>query len=204
MPRNPHLAALQRLAARDDDIKAALAAIGPPPPRNRSPGFESLLRTIVGQQISAAAAASLWNKLAVAINPLTPEIIARHEIDALRALGLSRQKAQYARGLAADILDGRVDLMRLHALEDEAAIEHLTQVKGIGRWSAEIYLLFALGRPDVWPSGDLALAIAAQRLKRLKRRPDPKRLVRIAESWRPYRGAAAHFLWHFYAKAPPL
>lgn len=204
MPNNPHLAALQELAARDPDIAAALAQIGPPPPRDRPPGFGSLLRAIVGQQISAAAAASLWARLTAAIDPITPEAVAAHEIDALRALGLSRQKALYARGLALDILARRVELDRLPTLADDAAIAHLVQVKGIGRWSAEVYLLFALGRPDIWPAGDLALAIAMQRLKRLRRRPDPKRLIRLAEPWRPYRGAAAHFLWHYYAKAPPL
>lgn len=202
MPKNPHLASLKLLAARDPDIAAALAVIGPPPPRDRPPGFGSLLRAIVGQQISAAAAAALWTRLAAAIDPLTPVAVAALELDALRALGLSRQKALYARGLALDVLEGRVDLDGLSALDDEAAIAHLVQIKGIGRWSAEIYLLFALGRTDIWPSGDLALAIAMQRLKRLRRRPDPKRLVRLAEPWRPHRGAAAHFLWHYYANPP--
>src|SRR5690606_12515229 len=113
------------------------------------------LRAIVGQQISAAAAASLWTRLTAAIDPIAPETVGRLDLEALRALGLSRQKALYAQGLARDILEGRVDLDRLPALDDETAIAHLVQIKGIGRWSAEIYLLFALGRPDIWPSGDL-------------------------------------------------
>ncbi len=200
----PHLTALASIAARDPDIAKALEIIGPPPPRDRPPGFSSLLRAIVGQQISAAAATSLWNRLAAAVDPVTPEAIARLDLAALRALGFSRQKAAYAQGLARNILERRVDLESLPQLDDEAAIAHLTQIKGIGRWSAEVYLLFALGRTDIWPSGDLALAIAMQRLKRLRRRPDPKRLTRLAEPWRPHRGAAAHFLWHYYAKAPPI
>lgn len=202
MSSGPHASALKALAKRDPDIAAALAAIGPPPPRNRPPGFSSLLRAIVGQQISAAAAAALWMRLAGAIDPIAPETVIRLDLDALRSLGLSRQKALYTQGLARDILEGRVDLDLLHTLDDEAAIAHLIQVKGIGRWSAEVYLLFALDRQDIWPSGDLALAIAMQRLRRLRRRPDPKKLVKLAEPWRPYRGAAAQFLWHYYKASP--
>jgi DNA-3-methyladenine glycosylase II len=201
---HPHEAALAALAARDKDIAAALAEIGLPPPRDRPPGFSSLLRTIVGQQISAKAAATLWERLLAAVDPLSPETVAQLDLDALRALGLSRPKAVYARGLALDIVEGRIDLDRLPMLEDQAAIEHLVQIKGIGQWSAEVYLLFALGRPDIFPAGDLALQIAMQRLKRLRKRPDPKRMLRLAEPWRPYRGAAAHFLWHYYAKGVPL
>jgi DNA-3-methyladenine glycosylase II len=204
MSSAPHITALNALAARDRDVAAALAAIGPPAPRDRPPGFGSLLRAIVAQQISTAAAMSLWTRLAAAIDPVTPEVVARLDAEALRALGFSRQKAAYALGLARDILDRRVDLESLPSLDDESAIAHLMQIKGIGRWSAEVYLLFALGRPDIWPAGDLALAVAMQRLKRLRRRPDPKRLIRLAEPWRPYRGAAAHFLWHYYVKAPPI
>ena len=196
-------AALEALAARDKDIAAALALIGPPPPRDRPPGFSSLLRAIVGQQVSAASAAALWARLDAAINPLVPEAVARLDVDALRKLGLSRQKALYAQGLARDVLERRIDPDLVPTLADEEAIAHLVQIKGIGRWSAEVYLLFALGRPDIFPAGDLVLAIAMQRLKRLRKRPDPKRLIKLAEPWRPYRGAAAHFLWHYY-KAPPV
>ena len=203
MPSAPHEAALAALAKRDPDIAAALKAIGPPPPRDRPPGFSSLLRAIVGQQVSAASAAALWARLAAALDPIVPETVGPLELEALRALGLSRQKALYAQGLARDILAKRIDLDLLPALDDEAAVAHLVQVKGIGRWSAEVYLLFALGRTDIFPAGDLALAIAMQRLKRLRRRPDPKRLIKLVEPWRPYRGAAAHFLWHYY-KAPPI
>jgi DNA-3-methyladenine glycosylase II len=202
MPLTPHETALKALARRDPDIAAALKLIGPPPPRDRPPGFPSLLRAIVAQQISAAAAASLWAKLAAAVDPIAPETILPLTPESLRALGFSRQKALYAQGLARDILDRRLDLDLLVTLDDEAAVAHLVQVKGIGRWSAEVYLLFALGRTDIFPAGDLALAVAMQRLKRLRRRPDPKRLLKLVEPWRPYRGAAAHFLWHYYKAAP--
>jgi DNA-3-methyladenine glycosylase II len=194
--------ALKALAERDADIAAALALIGPPPPRDRPPGFASLLRAIVAQQVSSASAAALWARLIAAIDPMGPEAVARLDVDALRKLGLSRPKALYAQGLARDILERRIDLDLVPTLADEDAIAHLIQIKGIGRWSAEVYLLFALGRPDVFPAGDLALAIAMQRLKRLRRRPEPKRLIKLAEPWRPYRGAAAQFLWHYYKAAP--
>jgi DNA-3-methyladenine glycosylase II len=194
--------ALRALADRDRHIAAALAEIGPPPPRERPPGFASLLRAIVGQQISAAAAAALWTRLGTALDPISAETVARLEIDALRKLGLSRQKALYAQGLARDVLERRIDLDLVPSMDDEAAIAHLIQIKGIGRWSAEVYLLFALGRPDIFPAGDLALAIAMQRLKRLRKRPDPKRLTKLVEPWRPYRGAGAQFLWHYYKAAP--
>jgi DNA-3-methyladenine glycosylase II len=194
--------ALRKLAASDPDIAAALAQVGQPPPRDRPPGFATLLRIIVAQQISAAAARSLWTKLTTAIDPLTPAALAARPPEELRSFGLSRQKAAYALGLAGDMACGRVDLDRVAGLDDEAAIEHLVQVKGIGRWSAEVYLLFALRRPDVWPAADLALQTAMRRLKRLRRQPDPKRMYKLAEPWRPYRSAAAHLLWHYYATAP--
>ncbi|HTP84480.1 MAG TPA: DNA-3-methyladenine glycosylase 2 family protein [Alphaproteobacteria bacterium] len=202
MPRHPHHVALKRLAASDPHIAAALTKIGLPPPRSRPPGFGSLARIIVGQQVSVAAAASIWDRLAAGIDPFTPDNVARRTIDELRAFGLSRQKANYISALAADLATGRLDLEVIHALDDAAAIAELMKIKGFGRWSAEVYLLFSLGRPDVFPSGDLGLAVAMQRLKRLRKRPDPKRLIKLSEAWRPHRGAAAFFLWHFLHNAP--
>ena len=193
---------LKMLARRDEDLARALAIVGSPPERSRPPGFATLVRIIVGQQVSAKAAASLWSRLETAIAPFTPEAVAWHGVDDLRALGLSRQKASYAITLAQALAERTLDLDRVHEMDDDAAVAALVTVKGIGRWSAEIYLLFALGRPDVFPAGDLALAIAMQRLKGLRRRPDPKKLEKLAESWRPHRGAAAHFLWHYYAQTP--
>jgi DNA-3-methyladenine glycosylase II len=202
MPRHPHHSALKKLATRDPVIAAALAEVGLPPPRERPPGFGSMVRIIVGQQVSAMAAASIWARLTTAIDPFTPEAVQAQGIDRLRALGLSRQKAAYAIGLAELMATGRLDLEQVHAMEDEAAIAELMKVKGFGRWSAEVYLLFSLNRADVFPAADLALQVAMQRLKNLRRRPDPKRLMRLVEEWRPYRSAAAHFLWHYYHKAP--
>lgn len=202
MPRHPHHVALKKLAANDPHIAEALTRIGLPPPRSRPPGFGSLTRIILGQQVSVAAASSIWNRLTAGIDPLTPENVASRTVDELRAFGLSRQKANYLLGLAADLAEGRLDLERIHALDDDAAIIELMKLKGFGRWSAEIYLLFSLGRPDIFPAGDLGLAVAMQRLKRLRKRPDPKRLLKLSESWRPYRGAAALFLWHFLHNAP--
>ncbi len=202
MPRNPYLKALKELARRDTQLARALDAVGPPPERWRPPGYPALLRTIVGQQVSAKAAQSIWRRLETTIVPLAPDTVVAMTADDLRALGLSRQKAGYALGLAQDIVAGRLDFEQVRGLDDEAAIAELTKVKGIGRWSAEIYLLFALKRPDVFPAGDLALQTAMQRLKGLRKRPDPDRLLRLVEPWRPYRGAGANFLWHYFAAAP--
>ncbi|HEX9463359.1 MAG TPA: DNA-3-methyladenine glycosylase 2 family protein [Alphaproteobacteria bacterium] len=202
MPRHPHHVAIKKLAAADRHIAEALTRIGLPPPRSRPPGFSSLARIIIGQQVSVASAAAIWTKLTTAIDPLTPENVAARTIEDLRALGLSRQKASYIHGLALDLIERRLDLERIHALEDELAIAELMKVKGFGRWSAEIYLLFSLGRPDIFPAGDLGLAVAVQRLKKLRRRPDPKRLIKLSQAWRPHRTAAAYFLWHFLHNAP--
>jgi DNA-3-methyladenine glycosylase II len=202
MPRHPQSLALKFLAARDPHIGAEFARIGLPPRRERPPGFPTILRIILGQQVSTSAANAMWTKMTAVIDPLTPEALLQYQPDALRPFGLSRQKSAYALGLAGDLVAGRVDLARVEALDDEAAIAELIKIKGIGRWSAEIYLLFALRRQDIWPSGDLALQVALQRLKGLRKRPDPKRMIKLAEVWRPHRGAAAHFLWHYYANAP--
>jgi len=194
---------LRALAAADADIGAALARIGAPEGRRRPPGFEALLRIIVGQQVSTSAARSMWEKLDRACGPIDPVKIAGMDLGTLQAVGLSRQKAGYALQLARDVAERRVDLAAVERLPDEEAIAELVKAKGIGVWSAEIYLLFTLGRGDVFPAGDLALQVGFQRLKRLKRRPEPERLRKLVEPWRPWRGAGAIFLWHFYA-APPL
>ena len=202
MARHPHHIALKKLAAGDPHIADALAKIGLPPPRNRPPGFPSLARIIIGQQVSVASAAAIWNRLTAGVDPLTPENVLTRSLDDLRTFGLSRQKAAYILGMAEALTSGAVDLARIAELDDEAAIAELTKIKGFGRWSAEIYLLFSLGRLDVFPSGDLGLAVAMQRLKKLRKRPDPKRLLKLSEAWRPPRGAAAYFLWHFLHNAP--
>jgi DNA-3-methyladenine glycosylase II len=189
---------LDAISAIEPSMAAAVARVGYPAPRLRDRGYETLLRTIVGQQVSVAAAASIWNKLAAGLGDLTqPAIVAAASDEALRAAGLSRQKASYARSLADEVTSGRLDLLNLPA-DDEAAIAQLVRVKGIGRWSAEIYLLFAEGRADVWPAGDLAVQIEIGRILGHAERPSEKRTRELAEGWRPHRGAAAIMAWHHY------
>lgn len=189
---------IDAIAAREPLMAAAVARVGYPEPRIRDRGYETLLRTIVGQQVSVAAAASIWAKLAAGIGDLTqPDIVAAAPDDALRAAGLSRQKASYAKSLAEEVSSGRLDLNALPA-DDEEAIAQLVRVKGIGRWSAEIYLLFAEGRRDIWPAGDLAVQIEVGRIMGHDARPSEKLTREIAEAWRPHRGAAAILAWHHY------
>ena len=196
-------AGLDAVAAREPALAAALKKAGYPEPRIRDRGYETLLRTIVGQQVSVAAARSMWNKLVAKYgSPVDLAALLAASDDELREAGLSRQKAGYARSLAGLVLAGDLDLANLPA-DDEEAIELLTRIKGIGRWSAEIYLLFAEGRGDVWPAGDLAVQIEVGRLLGLAERPSEKELRALAEAWRPHRGAAAVLAWHSY-NAPPL
>jgi DNA-3-methyladenine glycosylase II len=192
-------AGLEALAAHDDDVARALAEAGPPALRRREAGFEALLGAIVSQQISKAAAATVWSRLEQAAGSIVPDAVLAMDETALRAAGLSRQKAAYARGLAEAVATGSVDLDGLPGRPDEDVVEELIRLKGIGRWSAEVYLLFALGRPDAFPADDLALMIGAQRLKRLDARPNRSGLTKIAEAWRPWRGPAALLLWHYYS-----
>lgn len=191
-------ASMDWLAQVEPQFGKAIALAGYPEARVREPGYATLLRTIIGQQVSVAAAASVWNKLEALLGPqCPPDILIAQDYDALRACGMSRQKQGYARSLAELILTGALALDALPH-DDEAAIAYLTQVKGIGRWSAEIYLLFAEGRPDIWPAGDLAIQESVGRLMGLPVRPSEKEIRVIAENWRPHRGAAAIFTWHIY------
>ena len=176
----------------------ALGHSGYPETRILERGYTTLLRTIVGQQVSVAAANSVWNKLEAGLGAgCAAEAVVAAKDGSLRACGLSAQKQGYARSLAELILSGRLLLDALPA-DDEEAIALLTQVKGIGRWSAEIYLLFAEGRSDIWPAGDLAVQEAVKRILALPERPAEKATRMLAEPWRPYRGAIAIFSWHCY------
>jgi DNA-3-methyladenine glycosylase II len=189
---------LDALAKVEPAIAAGLERAGYPAPRLRHPGYETLLRTIIGQQVSVAAAQSIWNKLENLLGDLAkPATVAGASDETLRAAGLSRQKASYARSLAEEVTSGRLDLANLPG-GDEEAIAALTKIKGIGRWSAEIYLLFAEGRQDIWPAGDLAVQIEVGRLLGHPERPTEKATRELAEAWRPHRGAAAIFAWHHY------
>lgn len=190
---------MDALAGRDARVGEELARIGYPEPRLRDRGYKTLLRTIVGQQVSVAAAASMWNKLEAELGAeFTPACLLKRDFDTLRACGLSRQKQGYARSLCELVEVGAVKFDALPA-DDEEAIDQLTQIKGIGRWSAEIYLLFAEGRADIWPAGDLAVQEGVKRLLDLEERPAEKELREIGERWSPHRGAMAIFTWHFYA-----
>lgn len=191
-------AALDALGGIEPRIAAALARVGYPEPRIRPRGYATLLRTIVGQQVSVKAADAVWRKLAETVgDPADPALVAGASDEQLRAAGFSRQKAAYARSLAEEVTSGRLDLANLPA-DDEAAIAALVRVKGIGRWSAEVYLLFAEGRPDIWPAGDLAVQIETGRILGHEARPGEKLTRELAEAWRPHRGAAAIFTWHHY------
>lgn len=190
--------ALDALAAIEPAFAVALQRAGYPPPRVRDRGYATLLRTIIGQQVSVAAAQSIWNKLEAQIGDLTdPVTVAAASDEQLRAAGLSRQKVSYARSLAEEVTSGRLDFAQLPE-DDEEAIAQLVRIKGIGRWSAEIYLLFAEGRPDIWPAGDLAVQIEIGRILGHDERPPEKLMRDLAEAWRPHRGAAAILAWHHY------
>ncbi|KPH60813.1 MULTISPECIES: DNA-3-methyladenine glycosylase [unclassified Novosphingobium] len=189
---------LDAIAAKEPAIARALDVAGYPEPRIRATGYATLLRTIVGQQVSVAAAASVWNRLEALLGEgIAPEVLLAAEFDALRACGLSRQKQGYARSLCELVVAGTLDFDNLPEDDDEA-IDQLVRIKGIGRWSAEIYLLFAEGRPDIWPAGDLAVQAGLHKILALEARPSEKQTRQIAESWRPHRGAAAIFTWHCY------
>ncbi|MES1150956.1 MAG: DNA-3-methyladenine glycosylase 2 family protein [Dongia sp.] len=195
--------ALDHLAGADAHMGKAIADIGPPPPRHRPASFATLMDVIVAQQVSTASARAISGRLEERLGRVTPEaFVALTDAD-LRAVGFSRQKTLYGRDLAAHFLEGRLSPAKLRRMEDEAAIEALSAVKGIGRWSAEVFLLFALRRPDVMPAQDLALLVAAQRMKGWRTRPEPKKLLKLAETWRPYRSYAARMLWHYYRNGKP-
>jgi len=193
--------AVEALAAREPAFAGVVEKFGVPEPRNSERGAQTLLRTIVGQQVSVAAARSMWAKLEAAFgSPPNLTKLLNASDEELRAAGMSRQKAGYIRSLSQLVLSGELDLEALPE-DDEEAIALLTKIKGIGRWSAEIYLLFAEGRPDVFPAGDLAVMIELGRLKGLPEKPSEKQLRELAEAWRPFRGAAAVLAWHSYNSA---
>jgi DNA-3-methyladenine glycosylase II len=191
-------AAIEALASREPAFAGVVAKFGVPEPRHSERGAQTLLRTIVGQQVSVAAARSMWSKLEAAFgSPPDLHLLLAASDEALRAAGMSRQKAGYISSLASLVISGELDLDVLPE-DNEEAIALLTKIKGIGRWSAEIYLLFAEGRPDIFPAGDLAVMIELGRLLGLPAKPSEKQLRELAEAWRPYRGAAAVLAWHSY------
>lgn len=190
--------AVEYLAALDPDLAAIFARLGPPPLWAREPGFPALVLIILEQQVSLASARAAFDRLLTAASPLTPSIFLQLDDETLRTIGFSRQKAGYSRQLAQAILDGHLDVEALAMLPDDAARAALVAHKGIGPWTADIYLLMCLRRPDIWPVGDLGLLVAVQAIKGFGHRPTAGEMAEIAAPWRPWRAVAARLLWHYY------
>lgn len=192
---------LTELGSRDADLGRVLHELGPPPMWDRPPGFSTLVHIILEQQVSLASARACFEKLMAGVGELTPVSLLALDDAALKCIGFSRQKTEYARMLATALIDGDLDLDALSRLTDDEVRRQLIRLKGIGRWTADIYLLMALGRPDVWPAGDLALVAAAQLVKGLQTRPTPEEFQQLGEAWRPWRSVAARLLWYHYLSA---
>ena len=196
------LIASEILAERDPDLARVLDRIGPPPILDREPGFPTLVHIILEQQVSLASAKAAFEKLMARVDPLEPAPFLELEDPELKAIGFSGQKGRYCRELAKAVLGGSMDLDDLELLADEQVRAELTKVTGIGRWTADIYLLMALGRPDVWPRGDLALLKAVQDIKGLAEPPTAVEFETLGETWRPWRSVAARILWNHYLNPP--
>ncbi len=190
--------AARALAQRDDDLARILTRLGTPPLWSRRPGFPTLVRIILEQQVTLASARALFRRLQGGVRPFTARRFVELGEAGLRSLGATRQKAAACLALARALAGRQLILAAVGRLDDSAARAALVQIKGIGPWTAEIYLLMALRRLDIWPSGDLALVAAVGRLKGLAGRPTPGRAARIAERWRPFRSVAARMLWQYY------
>ena len=186
------------LASRDKDLAGLLKADGVPPLWARKPCFSTLIQIILEQQVSLTSAKAGYDRLVANLAPFTPDRFLEVGSDYLRTLGITRQKAGYCINVAEAIAGDRLDLGALSRMDDLDAFDALTQIKGVGPWSAEIYLLMALRRPDVWPSGDIALIHSVRRVKRLDEQPSPSALAEVAEAWRPFRSIAARMLWQRY------
>ena len=193
--------ALRVLAHLDKDFAQVLETFGSPPIWERETGFPTLLRIILEQQVSLAAARAVFNRLCDVVQPLTPENFLTLDDLQLRGIGFSRQKMLYGRELANAIANGQLDLSKLETMDETTIRTELKRIKGIGDWTVDIYLLMALQRPDVFPKGDLGVAIALQKLKGLTTRPTPTELEAIAQHWRPWRAVATRILWHYYLSA---
>ena len=190
------------ISAVDADFRRGVEEVGHPAPRGREPGFASLLSAIVSQQVSKEAAAAIWGRVQLLMPGGSPLELLSHDDEALRGAGLSRPKIAYARGLAEAIASGALDVEALSSMEDEDAIAALSSLKGIGRWTAEVYCLHALGRPDIFPADDLALLEALRRLKGMEERPRPKQARELIAHWSPWLSVGSVFLWHYYRGAP--
>lgn len=190
--------AARELAARDELLANIHATYGDPPLWQRATGFRTLVHIILEQQVSLTSAKSMLRRLETAIQPFTPKHFFELGEMRLRQLGATRQKSAYLLHLSESIVNGDLSLRKLSRLSDDQVLVQLTGIKGIGLWSANIYLLMAMKRADIWPSGDLALAVAIKELKGLATKPSPEELEHIAEQWRPHRAVAARMLWQYY------
>ncbi|MCW8887074.1 MAG: DNA-3-methyladenine glycosylase 2 family protein [Motiliproteus sp.] len=193
---------LEYLASVDKEIAEALPLLGPPPPRQRPKGFETFVSTIVSQQISTEAARAIMGRVREQLPELTAPALLKIGDESLRGAGLSYRKIEYAKGLAEAVVSGQFDVDGLEKMDDTDAIESITQLRGFGRWSAEIYLMFSLSRCDLFPADDLALQVALGRLKKRDQKPTPKQARELVEKWSPWRSVGSLFLWHYYRGAP--
>lgn len=193
--------ALDTVAAVDPVLKEALKSVGYPAPRHRPKQFSTLLQIITAQQISTHAAAAVWKKLQASLGEVKPESVLAQSEAQLREAGLSARKATYAHDLAQKFVTGELNLRKVSRLPDEEAIQVISSVRGLGRWSAEIYLLFAEGRSDIWPADDLAIQLAFQRLHCMDVQPKGKHFYPLVEKWSPHRGACALLMWKLYGAA---
>jgi DNA-3-methyladenine glycosylase II len=191
-------AGVDALCRRDEDLAAVVDRLGVPPLWARQPGFAALVRIVLEQQVSLAAARTMYERLRRHVGSVTPRTISRLGVDGMRGLGFTRQKSEYCHGLAAALLAGRVDLSGVARADDDTGRRALLEVRGIGPWSVDIYYLMALRRPDVWPQGDLALAVGLREVKRLEALPSRDEQQAFAAQWRPWRSVAARILWAHY------
>jgi DNA-3-methyladenine glycosylase II len=189
---------IKELARIDADLAGVVRKYGAPPLWVREPGFPTLVYIILEQQVSLASARALFKKLQEAVKPLTPGRFLKLTDAELRGMGFSRQKTHYTRLLAEAIQKRKLALHKLQEMEDHHAREQLVALKGIWNWTADVYLMSALRRPDIWPVGDLALAVAVQEVKRLRKRPSPEKLEKMSAPWKPWRAVAARMFWHAY------
>ncbi|MBT8437174.1 MAG: DNA-3-methyladenine glycosylase 2 family protein [Gammaproteobacteria bacterium] len=193
---------LDTLAKLDPELRLGLEQVRYPAPRIRKQGFETLLSTIVSQQISTEAAAAIMRRVQALLPVMEAQEVLRLPGGSLRAAGLSVRKVEYVEGLARAIVDNQFDVAQLPGMDDRAAITAITSLKGFGTWSAEIYLMFSLQRADIFPAGDLALRIALQKLKGIEKSLNDRQARELVEPWAPYRSAGSLFLWHYYRGAP--
>lgn len=203
---------MQYLCEVDADIAQNFAIYGSPAPRSRPSGFEAFVAAIVSQQISKEAAATIFKRVKNTLSELSAQAVLDSSVDALRGAGLSGRKTEYLIGLAHSVRTGEFDVSAIEFMDNASAIEYITQLRGFGRWSAEVYLMFSLGRQDVFPADDLALQVALARLKSMSnshcvdkpRKVTPKQARQLIEHWSPWRSVGALFLWHYYRGSPQL